>query len=102
MEEDGKTMKRLEFWVALFIRPLLHWGSPDLGKLLDALSNMGIKATPEHDMSNTEPQNACRLHVQGPHRALVEVGETNTVITAPNENVASLSFNAIDSILDGV
>ncbi|KAF7836168.1 integrator complex subunit 9 [Senna tora] len=83
-------------------RPMLHWGSPDLGKLLDALSKMGIKATPEHDMSNTEPQNACRLHVQDPHRALIEVGETNTVITAANENVASLIFNVIDSILDGV
>lgn len=83
-------------------RPLLHWGSPDIGKLLTALSKLGINATLEHDMSNTESQNTCRLHVQDPHRALIEVSETDTVVAAANEDVASLIFDAVDSILDGV
>lgn len=87
---------------SLHSRPLLHWGSPDLGKLLGALSKLGINATLEHCMSNTESQKTCILRVQDPHRALIEIGATNTVITAANKNVASIIFEAIDSILDGV
>ena len=42
------------------------------------------------------------LHVQDPHKALIEVGATSTVITAANENLANLIFEAIDSIMDGI
>lgn len=83
-------------------RPLLHWGSPDMGRLLTALSKLGINTTLEHVTSNTEPHSTCVLHVQEPHRASIEVGATCTVITAANEDVASLIFEAIDSIMDGV
>ncbi|KAK4253805.1 hypothetical protein QN277_010432 [Acacia crassicarpa] len=83
-------------------RPLLHWGSPDVGRLLTALSKLGINATLERVTSNTESQSSCILHVQDPHKALIEVGATSTVITAANENVANLIFEAIDSIMDGI
>ncbi|XP_028788858.1 integrator complex subunit 9 isoform X2 [Neltuma alba] len=83
-------------------RPLLHWGSPDMGRLLTALSKLGINATLERVKSNTESQSTCILHVQDPHRALIQVGATSTVITAANENVANLIFEAIDSIMDGI
>lgn len=83
-------------------RPLLHWGSPDIGRFLTALSKLGINATLEYVKSNNESQTTCVLHVQDPHRALIEVGATSTFITAANENVAKLIFEVIDSIMDGI
>ena len=83
-------------------RTLLHWGSLDLEKLLAALSKMGINSSVEDGKRDAESQTACVVHIQDPHRALIEVGTRSTIITAANENVASLIYEAIDNILDGV
>ncbi|KAI4323529.1 hypothetical protein L6164_023126 [Bauhinia variegata] len=83
-------------------RPMQYWGSLDAEKLLAELSKMGIKASLEHCMGDTESQTVCLVHVQEPQRALIEVGTTSTVITAANETAASAIFEAIDKILDGV
>ena len=83
-------------------RPLLHWGSLDLESLLTALSRMDIKATVEQGMSDTNTDNVSVVHVHEPNRAFIEIKATSTVITAADENLASLIFEAIDTLMDGV
>lgn len=83
-------------------RPLLHWGKPDLETLLSILSKMGINASVEQGVGVEGSEKACKVHVHDPKKALIEIGETGTVISAVDENLASLIFEAIDSILDGI
>lgn len=83
-------------------RPLLHWGSPDLDALLNTLSKMGINASIEQGGGSCGSQKTCIVHVHDPKKALIEIGTTGTVISAVDENLASLIFEAIDSVLDGI
>ncbi|XP_061352892.1 uncharacterized protein LOC133297719 isoform X2 [Gastrolobium bilobum] len=83
-------------------RPLIHWGLPDSEKLLGALSKVGINASMEHSMSDAESQTVCKVHTQDPYKALIEIGTTGTIITTADDNVASLIYKAVSSILDGV
>lgn len=82
-------------------RPLVHWGSPDLEKLLVVLSNRGIKAT-FGDAFGSESESASLVHVHDPNQALIEVRTTRTVISTADESLASIIFEAIGSVLDGV
>uniref|UniRef100_A0A2N9I2M8 Beta-Casp domain-containing protein n=1 Tax=Fagus sylvatica TaxID=28930 RepID=A0A2N9I2M8_FAGSY len=82
-------------------RPLLHWGSPDVEKLLSILSKMGINGSVERGADNGESEQTCMVHVHEPKKALIEIG-TSTVISAVDENLASQIFEAIDNILDGI
>ncbi|CAB4298848.1 unnamed protein product [Prunus armeniaca] len=82
-------------------RPLVHWGSPDLEKLLVVLSNKGIKAT-LGDAFGSESESASLVHVHDPNQALIEVRTTSTVISTADESLASIIFEAIGSVLDGV
>ncbi|XP_021833198.1 uncharacterized protein LOC110773011 isoform X2 [Prunus avium] len=82
-------------------RPLVHWGSPDLEKLLVVLSNRGIKATLS-DAFGSESESASLVHVHDPNQALIEVRTTSTVISTADESLASIIFEAIGSVLDGV
>ncbi|KAG6679845.1 hypothetical protein I3842_13G011400 [Carya illinoinensis] len=83
-------------------RPLLHWGTPDLETLLSILSKMGINASVEQGVGVEGSKKACIVHVHDPKKALIEIGDTGTVISAVDENLASLIFEAMDSILDGI
>ncbi|KAK9283875.1 hypothetical protein L1049_012130 [Liquidambar formosana] len=84
------------------IRPLLHWGSLDLKRLLTVLQNMGINGSVEQGRTYTESESASLVHIFEPNKALIEVRATSTVVSAANETLASLIFKAIDSILDGI
>ncbi|KAK7273538.1 hypothetical protein RIF29_14593 [Crotalaria pallida] len=81
--------------------PLLHWGLPDSEKLLAALLKVGIHASLE-TISDAESQTVCIVHSQDPYKALIEIRTTSAVITAADENVASLIYKVVDNILDGV
>jgi integrator complex subunit 9 len=105
VEEPAKSSKS---------RPLLHWGSPDLEALLNTLSKMGINASVEQEEGSCgskkteQEEGSCRskktciVRVHDPKKALIEIGTTGTVISAVDENLASLLFEAIDSVLDGI
>lgn len=83
--------------------PLLHWGSLDLESLLIALSRIGIKATVEQEgMRDTNTDIVSVVHVHEPSRAVIEVKATSTVITAADKNLASLIFETIGTLMDGV
>ncbi|GMH05092.1 hypothetical protein Nepgr_006932 [Nepenthes gracilis] len=81
-------------------RPLMHWGSLELESLLTALQNMGINGSVE-TVSGTSNR-AYVLLVTEPSKALIEVGPTSTVISAADENLASLISEAVENILDGI
>ncbi|KAL0015093.1 hypothetical protein SO802_002162 [Lithocarpus litseifolius] len=83
------------------IRPLLHWGSPDLEKLLNILSNIGINGSVEQCMCNGESEKACIVHIHEPKKALIEIG-TSTIISVGDENLASKIFEDIDKVLEGI
>ncbi|XP_038679350.1 integrator complex subunit 9 homolog isoform X2 [Tripterygium wilfordii] len=83
-------------------RPLLHWGSPDLQRLLDALSELGISGSVEQVTSDNESETKAIVHINDPDRASIEVRATSTVITAASENLASLIFEATDRVLDSI
>ncbi|KAJ7949326.1 Integrator complex subunit 9 [Quillaja saponaria] len=80
---------------------LLHWGSPDVQKLLAALSKMGINGSLEQGISDTESETVHVVHVQD-YKGLIKVGTRSTVISAADESLASLIFEAVDSVLDGI
>jgi integrator complex subunit 9 len=71
-------------------------------KLLPALSEMGINASMELVKEDVESQNVCVVHTEEPYKALIEIGNTSTVIKTADANVASIHYKAIDNILDGV
>ncbi|VVA28907.1 PREDICTED: integrator complex subunit [Prunus dulcis] len=77
-------------------RPLVHWGSTDLEKLLVVLSNRGIKAT-LGDAFGSESESASLVHVHDPNQALIEVRTTSTVISTADESLASIIFEAIEA-----
>ncbi|GKU91295.1 hypothetical protein SLEP1_g5194 [Rubroshorea leprosula] len=88
-------------------RLLLHWGSPDLEKLLTELSKKGIDGSIKQvnggAIDGAEPENpATTLLVHHPSKALIEVREACTVITAADENLASQISDAMDSVLGGI
>ncbi|KAJ9685470.1 hypothetical protein PVL29_017490 [Vitis rotundifolia] len=82
--------------------PLLHWGSLDLERLLAVLEKMGIRGSVEQGNSNTDSENAGVVHVYEPNKALIEVRENSTIISASNESLSSLIFEAVDGILSGL
>ncbi|KAJ6715655.1 INTEGRATOR COMPLEX SUBUNIT 9 [Salix viminalis] len=84
-------------------KPLLHWGFPDVEKLLAALSKMGVKGSVEECMSDdAESGSDGIVHIHEPSKALIEVRATRTVISARDERLASLIFEAIGTLTDGI
>ncbi|WJX88274.1 non-specific serine/threonine protein kinase [Trifolium repens] len=81
---------------------LVRCGLADYNKLLPALSEMGINASMELVKEDVESQNVCVVHTEEPYKALIEIGNTSTVIKTADANVASIHYKAIDKILDGV
>ncbi|KAK2440076.1 integrator complex subunit [Trifolium repens] len=81
---------------------LVHCGLVDYDKLLPALSEMGINASMELVKDDADSQNVCLVHTEEPYKALIEIGNTSTVITTVDANVASILYKAIDNILDEV
>nr|KYP42548.1 Integrator complex subunit 9 [Cajanus cajan] len=77
--------------------------SPDLEKLMAALSKMGISGVIEHDTSgDAKSQSLCIIHIQDPYKASIEIGATSANITTADENEASFIYKIVDDILDGV
>ncbi|OMO75685.1 hypothetical protein CCACVL1_16109 [Corchorus capsularis] len=84
-------------------RPLLHWGSPDLKRLLTELSKMGINGTIKQVMDDAESVSAAGIvDIHDPKKALINVQETGTVIISADENLASDIVKAIENVLDGI
>ncbi|KAF8403602.1 hypothetical protein HHK36_011706 [Tetracentron sinense] len=83
-------------------RPLLHWGSLDLNLLLKRLREKGINGSVEQSGSDIGPLNACLIHVYEPNKALIEIRAMSTIISAADETLASLIFEAVSSVLDGI
>ncbi|KAK2450551.1 integrator complex subunit [Trifolium repens] len=83
-------------------RSLVRCGLADYNKLLPALSEMGINASMELVKDDVESHNVCVVHTEEPYKALIEIGNTSTVIKTADANVASIHYKAIDNILDGV
>jgi integrator complex subunit 9 len=81
---------------------LVRCGLADYNKLLPALSEMGINASMELVKDDADSQNVCLVHTEEPYKALIEIGNTSTVIKTADANVASIHYKAIDNILDGV
>lgn len=79
------------------VRPLMHWGLIDLKKLMKALGNMGIKGSVEKG-----EENDFSVNIYEPNKGLVEVRGTSTVISGSDENLVSLIFKAVSSVLNGV
>ncbi|KAJ6925318.1 hypothetical protein NC651_009855 [Populus alba x Populus x berolinensis] len=53
-------------------KPLLHWGFPDVEKLLAVLSRMGVKGSVERCMSDAESGSDEIVHIHEPSKALIE------------------------------
>ncbi|CAK7350106.1 unnamed protein product [Dovyalis caffra] len=83
-------------------KPLLYWGLPDLEKLLAVLSKMGVKGSIEQGMSDAESGSGEIVHIHEPSKALIEVRATKTVISAHDERLATLIFEAIGTLMDGI
>lgn len=81
---------------------MLHWGSLDLERLLAVLEKMGIRGSVEQGNGDTDSENARVVHVYEPNKALIEVRENSTIISASNESLSSLIFEAVDGILSGL
>lgn len=83
--------------------PLLHWGSLDLERLLAVLEKMGVRGTVEQgNNADTDSEKVHIVHVYEPNKALIEVRDNRTIISASNESLSSLIFKAVDSILSDV
>lgn len=80
-------------------KPVLCWGSPDIERLLAALSERGIKGTVAGDAINTEFEDVAVVHVLEPNRACIEIRVASTVITTADENLAFQISDAICSVL---
>lgn len=83
-------------------KPLLHWGFPDVEKLLAVLSRMGVKGSVERCMSDAESGSDEIVHIHEPSKALIEVSAARTVISARDEQLASLIFEAIGTLTGGI
>lgn len=83
------------------LRSLVHCGLPDSEKLMASLSKMGIGGVIEHATIDAKSQTVRIIHIQDPCKALIEIGNTSTIITTADENVA-LIYKIVDNILDGI
>ncbi|KAF2307047.1 hypothetical protein GH714_024523 [Hevea brasiliensis] len=63
---------------------------------------MGISGSIEQGLNDAESDSVGIIQIHGPNKALIEVRATRTVITAPDENLAALIFEAISTLLDGI
>ena len=82
-------------------RPVLCWGSPDIEKLLAALSERGVKGTVGGGAMDSELENVWVVHIHEPNKACIEIRVTSTVVTTADENLASQISDAICSVLAG-
>uniref|UniRef100_A0A2P2N2K3 Uncharacterized protein n=1 Tax=Rhizophora mucronata TaxID=61149 RepID=A0A2P2N2K3_RHIMU len=78
---------------------LLSCGVPDLQRLLVVLSELGIDASMEKGMSS---DNTGVIRIHSPKRALIEAQGTRTIISSPDDDLATLIFEAIHTVLDGI
>ncbi|EEF42006.1 conserved hypothetical protein [Ricinus communis] len=81
-------------------RQLLLCGVVDMEKLLGTLSKMGFNGSIERNMNDGESDSVGIIKIHDPKEALIEVGGMSTVINAPDENLASVIFEAISTLLD--
>ncbi|XP_011091827.1 integrator complex subunit 9 homolog isoform X2 [Sesamum indicum] len=81
-------------------RPLVHFGRIDLNNLLTALQKLDMNATLEEVTGAAGSHKASRIHVSEPSKAMIEVIEAQTVISAADENIASVISQAISGVLD--
>ncbi|KAL0456033.1 UNVERIFIED_CONTAM: hypothetical protein Slati_0942500 [Sesamum latifolium] len=81
-------------------RLLLHFGRIDLNNLLTALQKLGMNTTLEEVTGAAGSHKASRIHVSEPSKAMIEVMEAQTLISAADENIASVISQAISGILD--
>ncbi|KAJ6867827.1 integrator complex subunit 9 [Populus alba x Populus x berolinensis] len=77
-------------------------GFPDVEKLLAVLSRMGVKGSVERCMSDAESGSDEIVHIHEPSKALIEVSAARTVISARDEQLASLIFEAIGTLTGGI
>lgn len=78
----------------------LQWGSVDLRNLVETLQKMGIIASLERGMLDTDLDHTT-IRILEPNNALIETKGTSTVISAADEKLASLIFEAICNSLNG-
>ncbi|KAK4770597.1 hypothetical protein SAY87_031129 [Trapa incisa] len=83
-------------------RPLFHWGSPDLQKLLSCLLEMGVCGSILENNRNRGTETAIIIQILEPKDALIEVSKTGTTIIAADKKLASLIFEAVSCTVDGV
>ncbi|KAL0413589.1 UNVERIFIED_CONTAM: hypothetical protein Sradi_1560600 [Sesamum radiatum] len=81
-------------------RPLVHFGRIDLNNLLTALQKLGINTTLEEVTGAAGSPKASRIHVSEPSKAMIEVTEAQTLVSAADENIASVISQAISGALD--
>ncbi|XP_022938642.1 uncharacterized protein LOC111444811 isoform X4 [Cucurbita moschata] len=86
--------------VATDQRPLIHWGQPDLKKLLNVLSKMGIEGSLQQ--SDAESSNVGVIRIHDPTEAVIEIQESRTIISVADKKLSARIFDAVDSVLDGV
>lgn len=87
--------------VAMYQRPLIHWGQPNLENLLTVLSKMGIEGSVQQEMSDAS-NNVRVIHIHGLTTGLIEIQESRTIISVVDRTLSAQIFNALDSVLDGV
>lgn len=78
---------------------LLHWGSIDQNRLLKALQEKGINGSLDNRSITDSPS---LIYIDKPSRALIQISATGTIISAADEALASLIFEAVNSVLDGI
>lgn len=78
---------------------LLHWGSIDQNRLLQALQEKGINGSLDNRSITDSPS---LIYIDKPSRALIQISTTGTIISAADEALASLIFEAVNSVLDGI
>lgn len=79
-------------------KQVLHFGRINSDVLVNTLQKMEMNATLEE--VKTDSGKASLVHVATPHKALIELTESETIISTAEENVASLISQAVCSILD--
>lgn len=88
--------------VATDQRPLIHWGQPDLEKLLTVLSKMGIEGSLQQEVSGAESSNVRVIHIHDPTTGVIEIQESRTIISVVDKTLSARIFYALNSVLDGV
>ncbi|XP_038890024.1 integrator complex subunit 9 homolog isoform X2 [Benincasa hispida] len=83
-------------------RPLIHWGRPDLEKLLTLLSKMGIEDSLQPEISDAESSNVRVIRIHDPTRGVIEIQESRTIISVADKTLSARIFDALNSVLDGV